>query len=125
MRDVSLRGAGLGFEKYPLSARIQKIVRFKAKGAYMGWFGTAFVGAVIGLFGWKLHRARDRFRLWHAVALGAAAAIVAKLAGNLSGAFYDGQTLEWLASVLVAIFAVAVLGGLFRKKMQSKAQSEA
>jgi len=91
----------------------------------MGWFGTAFVGAVIGLFGWKLHRARDRFRLWLAVVLAAVAATVAKLAGNLSGAFYDGQTVEWLASVLVAIFAVAVLGGLFRKKSQNKAQSEA
>lgn len=81
----------------------------------MGWFGTAFVGAVLGLFGWKFHRARNRFRLWLAVLLAAAAAILAKLAGNLSGAFYDGQTLEWLASVLAAIFAVALLGGLWRK----------
>jgi uncharacterized membrane protein YeaQ/YmgE (transglycosylase-associated protein family) len=81
----------------------------------MGWFGTAFVGAVVGLFGWKFHRARDRFRLWLAVVLGATGATIAKLAGNLSGAFYDGQTLEWLASVLAAMFAVMLLGGLFRK----------
>jgi len=81
----------------------------------MGWFGTLFVGAVVGLFGWKLHRARDRFRLWLAVVLGATGATIAKLAGNLSGAFYDGQTLEWLASVLAAILAVALLGGLWRK----------
>lgn len=81
----------------------------------MGWFGTAFVGAVVGLFGWKFHRARDRFRLWLSIAIGAAGAIIAKLAGNLSGAFYDGQTLEWLASVLAAIGAVALLGRLSRK----------
>jgi uncharacterized membrane protein YeaQ/YmgE (transglycosylase-associated protein family) len=81
----------------------------------MGWFGTAFVGAVVGLFGWKFHRARDRFRLWLAVVLGATGATIAKLAGNLSGAFYDGQTLEWLASVLAAICAVLLLGGLLRK----------
>jgi len=123
---LCVHGGGLWLRKTcAVRGKSQKIVEIKAKGAYMGWFGTAFVGAVIGLFGWKLHRARDRFRLWHAVALGAAAATVAKLAGNLSGAFYDGQTLEWLVSVLVAIFAVAVLGGLFRKKMSSKAQSEA
>jgi hypothetical protein len=47
--------------------------------------------------------------------LGATGATIAKLAGNLSGAFYDGQTLEWLASVLAAMFAVMLLGGLFRK----------
>jgi hypothetical protein len=78
----------------------------------MGWFGTIFVGAVVGLSGWRLHRQRGRrgFQVWLAVVLAAAAAVAAKLAGNLTGIFYDGQTLEWLVSVLAAIAAVTALG---------------
>jgi len=63
----------------------------------MGWFGTAFVGAVIGLFGWKFHRARDRFRLWLAVVLGATGATIAKLAGNLNPS--NGWPRCWSRSV--------------------------
>ena len=62
----------------------------------MGWFGTIFVGAVVGFFGWKLHRARDRFRMWLAVVLGATGATLAKFAGNLSGAF---PTLNFLTGL--------------------------
>ncbi len=76
----------------------------------MGWLGTVFIGAVIGWFGWKWHPAHGLFKGWTAVVASAAGACLAKLAGNLSGLFYDGQTLEWLASVLVAIAVVAVLG---------------
>lgn len=76
----------------------------------MGWLGTAFIGAVIGWFGWKWHPARDLFKLWIAVVASAAGACLAKLAGNASGLFYDGQTLEWLASVLAAVAVVALLG---------------
>jgi uncharacterized membrane protein YeaQ/YmgE (transglycosylase-associated protein family) len=80
----------------------------------MGWIGTIFVGAVVGLSGWWLQRPRVRagMRLWLAVVLAAAAAVIAKLAGNLTGFFYDGQTLEWLAIALAAIATVTVLGSV-------------
>ncbi len=80
----------------------------------MGWIGTIFLGAVVGLSGWWLQRPRARagMRLWLVVVLAAAAAVVAKLAGNLTGFFYDGQTLEWLATVLAAIATVTVLGSV-------------
>ena len=51
-------------------------------------------------------------RLWLVVALAAAAAVIVKLTGNLTGFFYDGQTLEWLATVLAAIATVTVLGSV-------------
>jgi len=78
----------------------------------MGWVGTIFLGAVVGLSGWWLQRPRSRadMRLWLVVVLAAAAAAIAKLAGNLTGFFYDGQTLEWLATVLAAIATVTVWG---------------
>ena len=80
----------------------------------MGWVGTIFLGAVVGLSGWWLQRPRARadMRLWLVVVLAAAAAVIAKLAGNLTGLFYDGQTLEWLATVLAAIATVTVLGSV-------------
>jgi len=76
----------------------------------MGWLGTAWIGAVIGGLGWRWHPARGLFKLWLSVAACAAGACLAKLAGNLSGLFYDGQSLEWLTSVLVAVIVVALLG---------------
>lgn len=76
----------------------------------MGWLGTAFIGAVIGWFGWQWHPAREMFKRWMAIAASVGGACLAKLAGNLSGLFYDGQTLEWLASVLVAVAVVILLG---------------
>jgi uncharacterized membrane protein YeaQ/YmgE (transglycosylase-associated protein family) len=77
----------------------------------MGWLGTVFVGAIVGLVGWQLHRRRARSSLswWLALGMTALAAVTAKLAGNLSGLFYDGQMLEWLASVLSAIVAITAL----------------
>jgi hypothetical protein len=80
----------------------------------MGWIGTIFLGAVVGLSGWWLQRPRVRadLRLWLVVVSAAAAAVIAKLAGNLTGFFYDGQTLEWLATVLAAIATVTVLGSV-------------
>jgi hypothetical protein len=104
----------------------------------MGWLGTAILAALIGLAGWRFHpsapghagpgsrltgadsgampsarRGRGtglRFGALIAAGVAACAALVVKLAGNASGAFSDGQSLEWLATVLAAILAVAVLG---------------
>jgi hypothetical protein len=86
----------------------------------MGWLGTALVGAAVGWFGWRWHPMRAGFQVWLALAASALAACAAKLAGNLSGLFYDGQTLEWLVSVLAAIAAVLLLG---RRATRSRPQS--
>ncbi|CAM2149865.1 GlsB/YeaQ/YmgE family stress response membrane protein [Pararobbsia alpina] len=104
----------------------------------MGWLGTAILAALIGMAGWRFHpsaparlgsasrsagldgsqtpagmspgRPGARFGTLVAAAVAACAALVVKLAGNASGAFSDGQSLEWLATVLAAILAVAILG---------------
>lgn len=76
----------------------------------MGWAGTLFVGAVVGLAGWRLHPARRRLRWWLMLLAGAAVALLAKYAGDMVGLFDDGDSLEWLASVLAAIVVVIVLG---------------
>jgi len=79
----------------------------------MGWFGTAILAAVIGIAGSRFHpsaRSGRRPGTLVAVVVAVLAALLVKLAGNASGAFSDGQTLEWLATVLAAIVAVAVLG---------------
>jgi hypothetical protein len=105
----------------------------------MGWFGTAILAALIGMAGWRFHpsgplslrsrvrsdgltsdpsarvvgsRAQSLRDMLAAAGVAAIAALVVKLAGNASGAFSDGQFLEWLATVLAAITAVAVLGRL-------------
>jgi uncharacterized membrane protein YeaQ/YmgE (transglycosylase-associated protein family) len=71
----------------------------------MGWIGTFLLGAALGWFGWWRHPARAG-RPARAVAAGALAAIVVKLAGNATGLFDDGEVLEWLLSVLGALVAV-------------------
>ena len=44
------------------------------------------------------------------------AAAAAKMAGNVSGLFYDGETLEWPVCTGVAMFAVAVTVGLASRR---------
>jgi hypothetical protein len=76
----------------------------------MGWFGTAFLAAVIGFAGWRFHPARGGRHAGLVIGAAIVAGLVVKLAGNASGAFSDGQSLEWLATVLSAIAVVALLG---------------
>ena len=75
----------------------------------MGWLGIGWVGAVVGLVGWRLQPERAGRRWWWSVLAGALAAVLAKMAGNVVGLFGDGDTLEWFISVGVAIAAVACL----------------
>jgi hypothetical protein len=79
----------------------------------MGWLGTALLAAIVGFAGWRFHpnaSALGRPRGALTVAIAVAAALLVKLAGNASGAFVDGQTLEWLATVVAAIVVVVVMG---------------
>jgi hypothetical protein len=83
----------------------------------MGWPGIVFLGLVVGLAGWWLHPLRRLVsrpfgRLWAAGLAGMVAAMVAKMLGNITGAFHDGDSLEWLACVLLALVAVTVTVGL-------------
>lgn len=83
----------------------------------MGWMGTAILAAVIGIAGWRFHpsapaRTRRGGRVPAAV-VAVIAALGIKLAGNASGAFSDGQSLEWLATMFAAIVAVAILGRFY------------
>jgi hypothetical protein len=84
----------------------------------MGWPGIVVLGIAVGLLGWWLHplRRASRARLWTAVLAGLAAACAAKLAGNVTGLFYDGDTLEWPACTAAALLAVAVTVGLFSRR---------
>ncbi len=77
----------------------------------MGWFGTALLEAAIGFAGWRFHPSRGARRPGLVVGAAVLAALAVKLAGNASGAFSDGQSLEWLATVFAAIAVVAWLGG--------------
>jgi hypothetical protein len=81
----------------------------------MGWFGTAFLAAVIGFAGWRFHPSRGLRPAWLVIGPAIVAALLVKLAGNASGAFSDGQSLEWLATVFAAIVVVALLGGPSRR----------
>jgi hypothetical protein len=44
------------------------------------------------------------------------AAMVAKMLGNVTGAFHDGDSLEWLACALLALVAVTVSVGLAARR---------
>jgi hypothetical protein len=76
----------------------------------MGWFGTAFLAAVIGFAGWRFHPSRGERPAWLVTGAAIVAALLIKLGGNVSGAFSDGQSLEWLATVLSAMAVAALLG---------------
>ncbi len=84
----------------------------------MGWPGIVVLGAVIGLAGWRLHplyRA-TRMRWFVALSIGIVAAGAAKMAGSVSGLFYDGGVLEWPVCTAVALFAVAVAAALASRR---------
>jgi hypothetical protein len=87
----------------------------------MGWPGIVFLGLVIGLAGGWLHPlrrsvARPFGRLWAAGLVGIVAAVVAKMLGNITGAFHDGDSLEWLVCALLALVAVTVTVGLAARR---------
>ena len=80
----------------------------------MGWPGSVVLGLAVALAGWWLHplRRSSRAGLLTALIAGVAAAAVAKMAGDVSGLFHDGQTLQWPVCTGVALVAVAVAVGL-------------
>jgi hypothetical protein len=87
----------------------------------MGWPGIVFLGLVVGLAGWLLHPLRRLVsrpfgRLWAAGLAGMVAAMVAKMLGNITGAFHDGDSLEWLACALLALVAATVTVGLAARR---------
>jgi hypothetical protein len=90
----------------------------------MGWVGLIFLGAVIGLAGWWLHPLRRAGRIgpalagrvWMALGAGALATVLARMFGNLVGAYHDGDTLEWLACSLFALVVVTVTVGLAARR---------
>ena len=84
----------------------------------MGWVGIVILGLAIGFVGWWLHplRRASRARLWLALVAGVAGTVVAMMAGNVTGLFHDGDTLEWLACTAVALIAVAATLGLLSRR---------
>ncbi|RQR55704.1 hypothetical protein DIE19_24040 [Burkholderia sp. Bp9126] len=85
----------------------------------MNWFGIVVLGTAVGLLGRGLHplrRAAGRPAWWVAVLVGIAGAAAAKMAGNLSGLFYDGETLEWPVCTGVAFLVVAVTVALAARR---------
>ncbi|WDD96204.1 hypothetical protein Bsp3421_006403 [Burkholderia sp. FERM BP-3421] len=84
----------------------------------MNWLGIVVLGIAVGLLGGWLHPSRRARRapLWRAAAVGVLAAAAAKMAGNVSGFFYDGETLEWPVCAGVALLAVAVTAGLSARR---------
>jgi hypothetical protein len=84
----------------------------------MGWSGIVVLGLAIGLAGWWLHplRRASRARWWVALVAGVLGAGVARMAGNVTGLFHDGDTLEWPVCTAVALIAVAVTVGLFSRR---------
>jgi uncharacterized membrane protein YeaQ/YmgE (transglycosylase-associated protein family) len=90
--------------------------------ALMGWIGTVLLGAVIGFAAWWLHplrraaRKRPAGRVWAALGAGVLAAVVARMLGNVVGAYHDGDTLEWLACSVFALVVVTVTVGLAARR---------
>lgn len=84
----------------------------------MGWPGIIVLGLAVGFAGWWLHplRRAARHGLLIALIAGAVAACTAKMAGNVSGLFLDGETLEWPVCTGLAIVAVAVAVGLASRR---------
>ncbi|WP_233833301.1 hypothetical protein [Paraburkholderia sp. ZP32-5] len=81
----------------------------------MGWPGILVLGAVVGVAGWWLHplRRASRASWWIALVAGLLGASVARMAGNVTGLFHDGDILEWPVCTAVALIAVAMTVGLF------------
>jgi hypothetical protein len=84
----------------------------------MGWVGIVILGAVVGFVGWWLHPLRrgSRAHVWVALIAGVAGSAFALMAGNVTGLFHDGDTLEWLACTTFALIAVAVTVGLLSRR---------
>jgi len=84
----------------------------------MGWIGIVILGAVVGFAGWWLHPLRrgGRARLPFALVAGMVGSAFALMAGNVTGLFHDGDTLEWLACTSFALIAVAVTVGLLSRR---------
>jgi len=87
----------------------------------MGWVGIVFLGFVVGLAAWWLHPlrrsgAKRTGGFWLALVAAILGAVIAKMLGNLTGAFHDGDSLEWLACVLVALAAVTIAVGLAARR---------
>jgi uncharacterized membrane protein YeaQ/YmgE (transglycosylase-associated protein family) len=85
----------------------------------MGWTGIVILGAIVGVVAWWLHPLRRRDRdngyrrgLLRAVIAGVAGAVFANAAGRLTGAFYDGELLQWPVCTAIALLAAAVITGL-------------
>jgi hypothetical protein len=76
------------------------------------------LGAAIGLAGWWLHplRRASRARWWVALLAGVLGAAVARMAGNVTGLFHDGDTLEWPVCTAIALIAVAATVGLLSRR---------
>ncbi|CAB3803980.1 hypothetical protein [Paraburkholderia fynbosensis] len=80
----------------------------------MGWPGIIVLGVAIGLAGWWLHplRRASRARWWVALLAGVLGTSVARMGGNVTGLFHDGDTLEWPVCTAIAVIAVAATLGL-------------
>lgn len=84
----------------------------------MGWSGIVVLGLAVGLAGWWFHPLRRSSRVGLSIALpaGVVAAAASKMAGNVSGLFHDGETLEWPVCTGLALIAVAVTVGLASRR---------
>ncbi|SIT36496.1 putative membrane protein [Paraburkholderia ribeironis] len=84
----------------------------------MGWPGIIVLGAAIGFAGWWLHPLcrSSRVRWWWALLTGVLGATVARMAGNVTGLFHDGEMLEWPVCTAVALVVVAVTVGLLSRR---------
>ncbi|KAA1005870.1 hypothetical protein FVF58_28155 [Paraburkholderia panacisoli] len=84
----------------------------------MGWPGIVVLGVAIGLAGWWLHplRRASSARWWMALLAGVLGAAVARMAGNVTGLFHDGDTLEWPVCTAIALIAVAATVGLLYRR---------
>ena len=84
----------------------------------MGWPGVIVLGLAVALAGWWFHPSRrsSRARLSVALIAGVVATAAAKMAGDVSGLFHDGETLEWPVCTGLALIAVAVAVGLSRRR---------
>ena len=84
----------------------------------MGWPGIWVLGLATGFFTWLLHplRRMSHMRPWAALLAGCATASVAKMAGNLTGFFYDGDILEWPICTAAAYALVALTMWLFARR---------
>ena len=84
----------------------------------MGWFGTIFVGAVVGW--WGARGGRSRQAPWLVALACALAAIMIKMLGNIVGLFDDGSVVEWLCSVGAAGVMLGVMQWLPTGRIRNK-----